>query len=214
MLFLPREKGQGVIEYILVLAFVASVTVAILFLVGPIIGNVFSPSNGLPSTATPAPVVVYLPILVNSPAPTVTPTPRLPDLVISKFNIIDVGQGTYQANVTVFNSSSIAVEYDHQIHNFHIGLYAIATGQELKPDTEPFITWGAQGAWFGAGQSRIFTQIFSANQLGGSGQYTFYAWADPWNMVMEPNDDKCTLPFVAGIEQCDNIAKMTLNLPF
>jgi pilus assembly protein Flp/PilA len=42
MLFLPREKGQGLVEYALILVLVAIVVIAILLLLGPIIGNIFS----------------------------------------------------------------------------------------------------------------------------------------------------------------------------
>ena len=42
MLFLPREEGQGLVEYALILVLVAVVVIAILTLLGPTIGNVFS----------------------------------------------------------------------------------------------------------------------------------------------------------------------------
>ena len=42
MLFLTREDGQGLVEYALILVLVAIVVVAILALLGPQIGNVFS----------------------------------------------------------------------------------------------------------------------------------------------------------------------------
>ena len=42
MLFLNREDGQGLVEYALVLVLVAVVVIAILTLLGPQIGNVFS----------------------------------------------------------------------------------------------------------------------------------------------------------------------------
>lgn len=42
MLFLPREEGQGLVEYALILVLVAVVVIAILMLVGPAIGDVFS----------------------------------------------------------------------------------------------------------------------------------------------------------------------------
>ena len=42
MLFLPREKGQGLVEYALILVLVAIVVIAILVILGPVIGNVFS----------------------------------------------------------------------------------------------------------------------------------------------------------------------------
>ena len=37
-----REKGQGLVEYALILVLVAVVVIAILTLLGPAIGNVFS----------------------------------------------------------------------------------------------------------------------------------------------------------------------------
>ena len=42
MLFLNRENGQGLVEYALVLVLVAIVVIAILTLLGPQIGEVFS----------------------------------------------------------------------------------------------------------------------------------------------------------------------------
>lgn len=42
MLYLPREKGQGLVEYALILVLVAVVVIVILVLLGPIVGNVFS----------------------------------------------------------------------------------------------------------------------------------------------------------------------------
>ena len=42
MLNLPREKGQGLVEYALILVLVAIVVIAVLLLLGPAIGNIFS----------------------------------------------------------------------------------------------------------------------------------------------------------------------------
>ena len=39
---LAREKGQGLVEYALILVLVAIVVIAVLALVGPAVGNVFS----------------------------------------------------------------------------------------------------------------------------------------------------------------------------
>lgn len=51
MSYLPREQGQGLVEYALILVLVAVVVIAILSLVGPLIGNVFSKiTNGLSAT--------------------------------------------------------------------------------------------------------------------------------------------------------------------
>jgi pilus assembly protein Flp/PilA len=45
MLFQPREKGQGLVEYALILVLVAIVVVAVLTLMGPIVANMFSKVN-------------------------------------------------------------------------------------------------------------------------------------------------------------------------
>ncbi len=42
MLYMPREEGQGLVEYALILVLVALVVIVILALLGPTIGNVFS----------------------------------------------------------------------------------------------------------------------------------------------------------------------------
>ena len=42
MLFLPREEGQGLVEYALILVLVAIVVIVILALLGPAIANIFS----------------------------------------------------------------------------------------------------------------------------------------------------------------------------
>jgi pilus assembly protein Flp/PilA len=45
MLFAPKEKGQGLVEYALILVLVAVVVIAVLALLGPAIGRVFSTIN-------------------------------------------------------------------------------------------------------------------------------------------------------------------------
>ncbi len=45
MLFLPREGGQGLVEYAFLLVLIALVVLAVLLLLGPIIGNVFTKLN-------------------------------------------------------------------------------------------------------------------------------------------------------------------------
>ncbi len=42
MLFLSHEDGQGLVEYALILVLVAIIVIAVLILLGPRIGNVFS----------------------------------------------------------------------------------------------------------------------------------------------------------------------------
>jgi pilus assembly protein Flp/PilA len=45
MLFFKKEKGQGLVEYALILVLVAIVVIAALMVMGPIIGNTFSKIN-------------------------------------------------------------------------------------------------------------------------------------------------------------------------
>jgi len=42
VLYLPQEEGQGLVEYALILVLVAIIVIAILAILGPQIGNVFS----------------------------------------------------------------------------------------------------------------------------------------------------------------------------
>ena len=49
MLFFPREKGQGLVEYAIILALVAIIVIAVLRLMGPKLGNTYSTiNNSLP----------------------------------------------------------------------------------------------------------------------------------------------------------------------
>jgi pilus assembly protein Flp/PilA len=49
MLFAPKEKGQGLVEYAIILALVAMIVIAVVRLMGPKIGNTFSNiNNSLP----------------------------------------------------------------------------------------------------------------------------------------------------------------------
>ena len=45
MLFAPKEKGQGMVEYALILVMVAVVVIVVLSILGPIVGNVFTKIN-------------------------------------------------------------------------------------------------------------------------------------------------------------------------
>lgn len=42
MLFRPREEGQGLVEYALILVLVALIVIVILAILGPTVGNIFS----------------------------------------------------------------------------------------------------------------------------------------------------------------------------
>jgi pilus assembly protein Flp/PilA len=45
MLFIQKVRGQGLVEYALILVLVAIVVIAALMILGPIIGNTFSTIN-------------------------------------------------------------------------------------------------------------------------------------------------------------------------
>jgi pilus assembly protein Flp/PilA len=45
MLFSLQERGQGMVEYALILVFVALVVIAVLTITGPIVGNTYSTIN-------------------------------------------------------------------------------------------------------------------------------------------------------------------------
>jgi pilus assembly protein Flp/PilA len=45
MLFAPKERGQGLVEYAIILSFVALVVITVVRLLGPEIGNSFSRIN-------------------------------------------------------------------------------------------------------------------------------------------------------------------------
>ena len=45
MLFHPMERGQGLVEYAIILALVAIVVIAVMRLMGPKLGNTYSTIN-------------------------------------------------------------------------------------------------------------------------------------------------------------------------
>ena len=50
MLFLPAERGQGLVEYAIILAFIAIVVIAVVTVVGKKVNNTFnSIANSMPS---------------------------------------------------------------------------------------------------------------------------------------------------------------------
>ena len=49
MFFISKERGQGLVEYAIILAFVAIVVISVVRLLGPRIGDTFSTiSNSMP----------------------------------------------------------------------------------------------------------------------------------------------------------------------
>ena len=46
MMLSVKERGQGMVEYALILVLVAIVVIAALTILGPLVGNIFSTING------------------------------------------------------------------------------------------------------------------------------------------------------------------------
>jgi len=47
MLYMPRERGQGLVEYAFLIVLVALVAIGTFLILGPAIGNVFSKINSM-----------------------------------------------------------------------------------------------------------------------------------------------------------------------
>ena len=52
MMYTPREEGQGLVEYALILVLVAVVVIVVLAVLGPLVANVFSTINGALTSRT------------------------------------------------------------------------------------------------------------------------------------------------------------------
>ncbi len=52
MMFAPKEKGQGLVEYALILVFIAIVVIVAVTLLGSTVNGVFNTINGSLSKAT------------------------------------------------------------------------------------------------------------------------------------------------------------------
>jgi pilus assembly protein Flp/PilA len=50
MLYAPRERGQGLVEYALLIVLIALVAIGTFLLLGPAIGNVFTKLNSMLSS--------------------------------------------------------------------------------------------------------------------------------------------------------------------
>ena len=70
MIFAPKKKGQGLVEYALILVLVAVVIIAVVTLFGPWISGWIDKVNAN-LTATPVPTEV--PITTLTPIPTAVP---------------------------------------------------------------------------------------------------------------------------------------------
>ena len=119
--------------------------------------------------------MIYLPLVLRAY------NPDLPDLVITGITLIPAAPAagqTVTVRVTVQNQGPRPVAFGN---NFYVDFYVNRQPQPLLPGE---LTWGAQGSWFGVGQSRTFegTYIFSG------GVHQLYAQVDTDNTVAESNE--------------------------
>lgn len=127
-------------------------------------------------TATPSERPTTQPI---TPTPTKPVTPNLPDLRVDSFKVIDNGNGSYRLEMTGRNQSATAVPFGN---NFYFAVYVDDLNQE------PITFWGVQAAWFGPGQGYTVSAELRADEIG-SGEHTVFAWIDPYNTVMEQDEN-------------------------
>jgi uncharacterized repeat protein (TIGR01451 family) len=147
----------------------------------------------------PSHMALYLPLIVKNYAS--SPPPPRPDLVVTDIFVNASVSGDYTVQATVRNQSAVPVTYGN---NFYVNVYVDPaepfTGVQLPDqDIQPAISWGVQGSWFGAGQSRVLTancQVVGGNQfactwydggyssvtLGEGAEHKFYAWADAFDI--------------------------------
>jgi uncharacterized repeat protein (TIGR01451 family) len=116
--------------------------------------------------------VVYLPLVMR------TYTSNAPDLVVTDVTA-ELQGDEYRISVTVQNQGPLPVEYGN---NFYVDLYIDREPTALLPGD---VSWGAQGEWFGIGESRVFvTETLTLDP----GIHQLYAQVDTDNTVIEANE--------------------------
>jgi hypothetical protein len=119
--------------------------------------------------------VVYLPLILRAY------TSDAPDLVVTSLTAVQQDTA-YLISVTVQNQGSQPVEYGN---NFFVDLYV---DRQPEPLLIGDVSWGAQGAWFGVGDSYTFTTTTTFT----AGEHTLYAQADTDNTVVESHEGNNT----------------------
>ncbi len=124
----------------------------------------------------PAGSGVYLPIILrNFTSPLPTPNP---DLVVRDIELNRISGNNYAVRVTACNQSSVPVTFGN---NFYVNAYF---GGDYGT---PIIIWGVQGSWFGAGECVVLEADYVFSSSG-----VLRGWADPFNTVLESNEDNNT----------------------
>lgn len=70
-----KEKGQGLVEYALILVLVAIVVISALMILGPVVGNVFSKINSSLSTVSTGGGAAAAPVVPATEVPPCSSTP-------------------------------------------------------------------------------------------------------------------------------------------
>lgn len=112
-----REKGQGLVEYALILVLVAMVVIVILALLGPAVGNVFSNivaaiegvgggaiKKAWTETGSGSSVTVY--VVVSKPGATVSVSTSDGDVVAPSSRPCDGGECGCECHFNIVNPSS------------------------------------------------------------------------------------------------------------
>ena len=140
----------------------------------------------LRTSGAPPPLPTPTPTPLPGPTPTPTPAPPRPDLVVENVTLEPIQGAQFVVRVVVRNRSGVPVAYGN---NFYVTVYVDPPqppSYATLPDLPPQLIWGVQGSWFGAGQSRTLEGRYT---FASAGSHTLYAWADPYNTVVESDED-------------------------
>jgi len=116
----------------------------------------------------------YLPLIVRS-----FESREGPDLVVTNLTITPASPASGQSvtvRVTVRNQGSQPVPYGN---NFYVDFYVNRAPQLVMVGD---LSWGAQGAWFGAGETHVFEGVYV---FAVAGSHQVYAQVDTDNTVLE-----------------------------
>jgi uncharacterized membrane protein len=122
-----------------------------------------------------------------------------PDLVVTGITVSSPSPKAgdpVTVRVSVQNQGNQPIAYGN---NFWVDLYI---NREPRPSNAGELSWGAQGAWFGVGETYIFT---ASHTFSEPGEQQLYAQADTDNTVVEGNEANNTFgPYavtVTGVQQ-------------
>lgn len=140
---------------------------------------------------------LYFPLVLKDFSPP-EPTPA-PDMIISDFTVTPNGDGTYRVSVTAVNQGPVSVA---DPNNFHVAVY------DANNLTSPIILWGVQGEWFPSGGGRVL--IINNFTFPNSGSLNLVAWADPFNVVVETNNNNNTRDLAVTVTTASGVSPQAI----